>query len=126
MSKHALVVGMLVIVASAVQSPANLRSEAPTGAAPSGGPAFPDLIPLPTGFGPEGIAVGCGGAIYLRWWLPLVRALRSNVSCQREEAQYAQCCDKQRHLQDAPSRFPFRCQSLNWAEPKSLLIHACC
>lgn len=65
MCKHALVVGLFVIVAYAVQSPANLRSEAPAGAARSGGPAFPALIPLPTGFGPEGIAVGKGAIFYV-------------------------------------------------------------
>ena len=51
MRRNTLVVGILVLLAM----------EVPT---LSQAPSYPDLIPLPTGFGPEGIAVGNGHTFY--------------------------------------------------------------
>jgi sugar lactone lactonase YvrE len=52
MRRHTLTVGILLL----------LTVEAPTS---SQAPAYPDLIPLPSGFGPEGIAVGNGHNFYV-------------------------------------------------------------
>jgi hypothetical protein len=52
MRRHTLIVGvfLLTVAGAAAQSQA---------------PVYPDLIPLPTGFGPEGIAVGNGSTFYV-------------------------------------------------------------
>jgi hypothetical protein len=52
MHRNTLIVGILVL----------LTIEVPT---LSQAPSYPDLIPLPTGFGPEGIAVGNGPTFYV-------------------------------------------------------------
>ena len=52
MRRQALIVGMLMLVVAKAASP----TQAPT---------FPALIPLPVGFGPEGIAVGDGSTFYV-------------------------------------------------------------
>jgi sugar lactone lactonase YvrE len=65
MREHAFIVGLFVIGTHAVQSPTNLRSEAPAVAAPSSARPFSALIPLAAGFGPEGIAVGKGSTFYV-------------------------------------------------------------
>jgi hypothetical protein len=52
MRTHILIVGILVLLAMEVPS---------LGQAPS----YPELIPLPAGFGPEGIAVGNGHTFYV-------------------------------------------------------------
>jgi hypothetical protein len=52
MHKNTLIAGIIVLLAI----------EVPT---LSQAPSFPDLIPLPTGFGPEGIAVGNGHTFYV-------------------------------------------------------------
>jgi sugar lactone lactonase YvrE len=64
MNKCAPFVGWFVMVACVLQGPAILRSEAPAPASQSSAPAFPDVIPLPDSFGPEGIAVGRGPMFY--------------------------------------------------------------
>ncbi len=56
MKRHALMVGLFVLVASALHYPAGLVFGAPT---------FPAVIPLPVGFGPEGIAAGIGTTFYV-------------------------------------------------------------
>lgn len=56
MKRHALMVGLFVLVASALHYPAGLVF---------GAPAFPAVIPLPVGFGPEGIAAGIGTTFYV-------------------------------------------------------------
>lgn len=64
MRRHAPLIGVLLwLVVYGAESPAHLRSEArtPPATAP---PVFPDLIPLPAGFGPEGIAAGNGTTFY--------------------------------------------------------------
>jgi hypothetical protein len=50
--RHILIVGMLTLIVAEGAS----RAQAPT---------FPVLIPLPVGFGPEGIAVGNGSTFYV-------------------------------------------------------------
>jgi len=50
--RHTLIVGILVLLVVEVPT----RSQAPS---------YPDLIPLPAGFGPEGIAVGNGHMFYV-------------------------------------------------------------
>jgi hypothetical protein len=64
MRQRAFIVGLFMVVAYQLQSPANLRSAAPV-VASSGAQPFPALIPLPAGFGPEGIAVGNGSTFYV-------------------------------------------------------------
>jgi hypothetical protein len=52
MRRNPLTVGMLLLMVAGA-------------AAQSYAPVYPDLIPLPAGFGPEGIAVGNGSAFYV-------------------------------------------------------------
>ena len=52
MRRHVLIVGILLLLVVAV----TMRGQAPS---------YPDLIPMPAGFGPEGIAVGNGHAFYV-------------------------------------------------------------
>jgi DNA-binding beta-propeller fold protein YncE len=56
MKRHALLLGLFVLVASALHQPAGLGF---------GAPVFPAVIPLPVGFGPEGIATGNGTTFYV-------------------------------------------------------------
>jgi hypothetical protein len=56
MKRHALLLALCVLVASALHQPAGLGF---------GAPAFPGVIPLPVGFGPEGIASGIGTTFYV-------------------------------------------------------------
>jgi sugar lactone lactonase YvrE len=55
MNKRPAFVGLLVLFTLVLQGPAILQSQSP---------AFPVLIQLPSGFGPEGIAVGRGPTFY--------------------------------------------------------------
>lgn len=76
MKRHALLLGLFVLVASALHHPVGLGF---------GAPAFPAVIPLPVGFGPEGIAAGNGTTFYVGSLAPatfgqiLVGDLRTNV-----------------------------------------------
>jgi sugar lactone lactonase YvrE len=69
MLRHAfaLIVGLFAIVVYGVQSPAHVQADINTTEieVQSATPVFPDLIPLPTTFGPEGIAVGNGPTFYV-------------------------------------------------------------
>jgi len=64
MRKHAFAVALFIVVAYTVQGSPILPSAAPAVRAASDAAPFPDLIPLPAGFGPEGIAVGTGSTFY--------------------------------------------------------------
>ena len=64
MRKHAFAVALFIVVAYTVQGSPILPSAAPAVRAASDAAPFPDLIPLPAGFGPEGIAVGRGSTFY--------------------------------------------------------------
>jgi hypothetical protein len=56
MKRHAQLLGLFVLVASALHQPPGLGF---------GAPVFPAVIRLPVGFGPEGIATGIGTAFYV-------------------------------------------------------------
>jgi hypothetical protein len=56
MKRHALLLGLFVLVASALHEPAGLGF---------GASVFPAVILLPVGFGPEGIAAGIGTTFYV-------------------------------------------------------------
>src|SRR5262245_351036 len=60
---RALIAGLFVIVVYGVQSPAHLLADINL-EVQSVAPVFPDLIPLPIAFGPEGIA-GNGKTFYV-------------------------------------------------------------
>jgi sugar lactone lactonase YvrE len=67
MRGHALTVGLFVMVMYGAQSPAHVQADIDTTGVEGQTAAlvFPDLIPLPSTFGPEGIAVGNGTTFYV-------------------------------------------------------------
>lgn len=66
MLKHALAVGVLVGAVYGAERPALEQADLdPTGVEAQSAFVFPDLIPLPPTFGPEGIAAGHGTTFYV-------------------------------------------------------------
>ena len=65
MRKHAFVVALFVIVVCTEGIDGTLRSASVAAGSASGAHVFPAVIPLPPGFGPEGIAGGNGSTFYV-------------------------------------------------------------